>query len=754
MKKPEQWIDLIRRRARVLRKDWLDDADTAVKIYEADGEEVQFNILYSNTETLLPALYNSTPRPEVSRRYTQVGLDKSLDTAIASTAERLLEYFADSNDQEYETFDDAVREAVLQALVPGLGQVRVRYKNEGGYQQICFDSVPYDRFVWGYARKWSRVPWVAFGLDLTKEDFEKYFPDFAKTDEYKRFDWEALERDSSPYRVDSDKFDERSPAVLVWEVWSHEEKRIVFVCERFKSRFLLEEQFPFELSSRFPCPPPLVFVRRNANLTPKPPYELYRRQAEELNEVTYRLQKVLKAIKVRGGYNSAMQEIGDVLSKDDTELVPVNDVGSFTEHGGFEKNIWLLPIDKLIQVAQQLYTARAECKNVIYEIMGIADILRGSSVASETAKAQEIKNQWGTLRVKRMQKDVQAFCRTVFRIAFEFAANLFTPATVASITKLPYVTEAVKQQAMLAAQNQAADPQILAAASLPTWDQIIPLMRDRFERTYRIDVETNSTVDLEATEDKAAIAEFMNAWGQMMSGIVPLVESGAMPFEVAKLVMSEIFRRFRFARRVEQALDAIGPPQPKEDAKLIETRYQVQLEKAQADAKRQIGEMQETIIELTAALERERIKGEALRSEAALEKQGLEVAGKIRENELRNDYTGKMRLQQEQFGQKERKLRETVLRGELEALLKQHQQQMQGALAGVQKPLQESQTKFDEIMSLFAENARAIQALAQGQAGLMDAIREVARIAAADREAELFIGKDGRKRSRSRIVLS
>ena len=89
-------------------------------IYEPEegcDEEVPFNILYTNTETLLPALYNNTPRPQVSRRYEK-------PDPVAQFGARVLESFLkfqlDTNGRDYTTFDDLISFAVLQALVPGL----------------------------------------------------------------------------------------------------------------------------------------------------------------------------------------------------------------------------------------------------------------------------------------------------------------------------------------------------------------------------------------------------------------------------------------------------------------------------------------------------------------------------------------------------------------------------------------------------------------------------------------------------------
>jgi len=64
--------------------DWLDKIEEAQKRDKAfikmgkrvariyvgeETEKIPFNVLYSNTETLLPALYNKSPQPRISQRF-------------------------------------------------------------------------------------------------------------------------------------------------------------------------------------------------------------------------------------------------------------------------------------------------------------------------------------------------------------------------------------------------------------------------------------------------------------------------------------------------------------------------------------------------------------------------------------------------------------------------------------------------------------------------------------------------------------
>jgi hypothetical protein len=44
---------------------------------------------------------------------------------------------------------------------------------------------------------------------------------------------------------------------------------------------------------------------------------------------------------------------------------------------------------------------------MIYEVTGISDIVRGQGNAQETATAQEIKSQWGSLRIRKLQKQIE-----------------------------------------------------------------------------------------------------------------------------------------------------------------------------------------------------------------------------------------------------------------------------------------------------------------------------------------------------------
>jgi hypothetical protein len=247
------------------------------------------------------------------------------------------------------------------------------------------------------------------------------------------------------------------------------------------------------------------------------------------------------------------------------------------------------------------------------------------------------------MRLKRLQKEVQRYSRDVLRIMLEIAATKFSVETWASATGLPFVTSQQKQQAQMVMQAQQAqaqqqammaqqmgqppappppiDPQIEKALSAPEWEQVLELLKNDVQRSYRIDIETNSTIDVEATEDQKQIGDFMNAMGQLMAGLTPMVESGAMPFEASQSLLLAVVRRFRFGVEVEDHFKNMKAPQ-KGNAEAAAA--QAEMAKQQQEAKIKMAEMQQSAAQAQAEMQQY----------AAQEQQKLQMEFQSRQAEM------------------------------------------------------------------------------------------------------------------------
>lgn len=598
--------------ALAIEKAWRKDGQQYVEMYECGkaADAHPYNILFTNTETLSPALYNQTPRPVVKPRFVQK--DNALTRLAALMGQRILQHGLDNGDPESPEFDELMRSGVTESLVPGRGLMRIRYSaifkereseeveepgeapegevtpppEEVEAESCSFEPVAWDDFLHGPAKTWQKVPWVAFRHYMTDEDLERNFGKEAEGDEDTPRASETGEADGSSAATSlntifSDSTASSSKAeggnggddsenlpTVVWEVWDKVERQVLFITAGRAEPWKVVDD-PCHLQGFFPVARPLMLYRKISGLTPQALYKAYKQQAEELNDITIRITKIVRAMRIRGFYNSAIEEVKDLMQQDDNVLIPITNSGQITAQGiKLDDAIWLFPLEKLVGVLQQLYAQRQQVKSVIFELTGIADIMRGSSQASETLGAQELKNQWGTLRLKRMQKEVARFGRDCLRLYLEMVVEHVSPEVIRAMTGLPFPTQQ-EQAAMVAEYQQQAAPLVASGQqpppqpselSAPTLEVIVSALKSDMLRNFSIDIETNSTVDAEATEDKQDMAELMNALAQFLNGVAPLVEAGAMPFDAAKLIMLNLLRRFRMSGEIEEAIMAVQPP--------------------------------------------------------------------------------------------------------------------------------------------------------------------------------------------------
>jgi len=666
-------IDASRRR----EKDFRKHGERILKIYGgSDPETTPYNILYSNTETLLPALYSAVPRPVVQRRFKdedQLGKDSAMAGA------RVLEFLVDTNIDGYETYDEGMRAAVMDGLLPGRGVTSIKYDAEIGVlaqesvdetdgelpseepdeykksELVCVDTRSWNKVYFGYAKKWSKVPWIAYEEHIDREEAERLFGSAVANKLKYTKDEDSDEDDDKG--SGGNNYDDRNKGerkiTCIYQIWDKAGgKKVRYISPLHKDGYLKVDDDPLELTGFFNCPKPMMFLEKSNDLLPTALYMLYQNQATELNRLTIRINRIVEAIKARGIYDSELgKDIAQLFEEGDNSLVPADKSSSLAAEKGLQNAIWFMPIEQLINTLTQLNMAREQCKRVIYEVTGISDIIRGSSVASETATAQNLKSQWGTLRLKRLQNEVQRYARDLLRMMLEVAATKFSEETWARMTGLPFVTTQKRQQdqmlmqqmQMVGQQMQAAGqqppPQMMEQAQQlqaelqkPVWGEVLALLRDDMQRAYRIDIETNSTVQPEAVEDQKNIAEVMTALGQYLNGVTPLIISGAMPFDAAKSMMLAIVRRFRFGPEIEDYVKQMQAPKPPDDGKAAEQQAaQAEQAKAQADAQQRQDELKQQEQVEIAKHEREQ---QAEANKLTLEREKIEAESKSRLAEI------------------------------------------------------------------------------------------------------------------------
>lgn len=512
----------------------------------------RFNILYSNVQTICPALYNQTPKPDVRRRYRDQ--DPS-GKYISEVIERSLSYTMDAYD-----LDRIMKLTVKDSQIVGRGVDRVKYKptfaeekDEKGeafealkYEEVCWEHVNWSDFRRGPGRIWEEVTWVAFRHLLNREEAKEKFGDNA----------DEVELDYTPLGMDNDEADpvnDTFKRMIVWEIWDKEGKEVLFIAPSLKERPLKTEDDPLGLAGFFPIPRPLYATETSDSLVPIEPFRFYHDQANELDEITKRISGIIKACKARGVYDSTISEMANLMDAGEGILVSSENIINLISQGGIEKAIWIWPIDKIAAVLVHLYTQREAIKTTIYEITGIADIMRGSSAAQETLGAQQLKAQFGTMRLDDMRREVQRYARDLVRLAAEVIAEHFRPETLMTMTGLQVTPE------------------------------MLEIMRLDGPRGFRIDIETDSTVAGDVATEQKNMTELLTGVAQFMQMAGPAVQMGYIPMEAAKAMLLSAVRRFKMGREVEDALDQIGQQQPGQQGGQSDPAAQAEAMKAQAE---------------------------------------------------------------------------------------------------------------------------------------------------------------------------
>lgn len=728
------------------------EGERILSIYDGTKREsTPFNILFSNTETLMPAIYSQTPRPVVERRFKD---DDPIGKAASEAGTRMLAFLIDTNLQEYDPFDQIMKHDVLDALLPGRGTSIVKYDADisgvpaagdtttadaagdapvVNYETVCLESKQWTRVYLGYAKKWSTVPWIAFEEYVDQQEATRLFGNTIA--DKINYTSQEPEDGEGKTRTAEESHQGEVKTARIYQVWDKQDGKMVrYLSSAYPDGMLKEEDDPLHLSGFYPCPKPLQFIDKTHTLLPTALYTIYENQATELNTIQVRINNLVRACKARGIYDGSMgTEIQKLMEADENELVPADSASSLAAEKGLQNAIWFMPLEVIQSTLQQLYTARESCKQVIYEITGISDILRGSSAASETATAQNIKNQWGTLRLKRYQQMVANYARDLLRIMLELAASKLSEETWAKMTGLPFLTSQqaaqVQQLATIAQQTgQPLDPQTQAKLQAPVWGQILAVLRDDLERAYRIDIETNSTVAPNATEDQKNISDLMMALAQYLQGVGPLIAQGVMPFGAAQSMMLAIARRFQFGSEVEGYIKAMTAPPPPNDgaAQAAQAQAQQQQAMAQVQLTQQQGEMD--------------LQSKAMSAQKELLAQKVEL--ELREIQLKADQD-KFTLQQ-QVAQEKLTMRDQVhqvkasatdqVRSIKDASQKKEQQQVKQSEGTVQQIAQQMGEMNATLLS-------AIQAQSQQTAQVMHDMTEAMR---APRVRKAIRGVDGR----------
>jgi hypothetical protein len=606
------WYNCIAQYERTF-KEWEGRSDKITKRYRDDSRSrnnpnAKFNILWSNVQTITPAVFARLPRPDVSRRFRD---NDPIGRVASMMLERALEYEI----EHYGDYASAMKQTVQDRLLGGRGTAWVRYEphivgeaggegedapddgfqvtedideaeTEGGIhrenqERIEYECAPVDYVHWRdfgltVARTWEEVTavWrkVYMGRPALVERFGEELggkiPLDTKPETSKTF---------------NEKMGEGASEAVVYEIWDKTTGQVIWL-NKSMGKILDTRDDPLQLENFWPCPKPMFSTLTTDSLIPVPDFVLYQDQARQLDTLADRIDGFIQALKVRGVYDASEPSLARLFTEgENNSLLPVKNYGAFSEKGGLVGAINLVDIKPIAEGLNMAYQAMEQVKGQIYEIMGIADIQRGQTDPNETLGAQIIKSNNASGRLKTMQHDVVNFATALLQIKAQIICQHFTDDTIVKISGAMQLSQ----------QDQQLIPQALA------------LLKNEPAKNFRIEVTSDSMIYQDEQQEKADRVEFLTAVSSFMQTALPvattspeltpllmeMLKFGVTAFKAGKGMeglIDETADKFR-----QQAAQAEGQPKPPTpEMQKLQMEQQMDQAKMQAQMQAKQAEMQ------------------------------------------------------------------------------------------------------------------------------------------------------------------
>lgn len=606
----------------------------------------RLNLFWANIETLKPATYSKQPVPICERRF----LDKDpIGRGASSMLERALRYEMPSSGFHatfkkvrddylmvgrgvpWVYYEPAFQEAVSlktkgydeitgedgEELQP-VKEEEAQLSQEKSWERLRVGYVHYkDYLILGRPRVWDEVETISKRIYLSREDCVKAFGEkIGRAIPMDAEEIRAHERDKTRYGKAGTE-DQINQKATVYEIWCKFDKTVYWINKNY-DYVLKQVPDPLRLENFFPSPKPAFTNTTNDTMIPVPDYAEAQDQYIQINELTRRIDVITAALQVKGWYDASAKELGNLFTEvKEPQLFPVNEYATMMGQGGLKSMIEFLPIENLAVVLKTLIETRSQIMQDLDRITGVWDILRGESNPNETLGAQKLKQQNGVGRLQERQEEFARLAQETIEIMGEIIAEHYSPQTLIQMSGAMYDETLIPRDVTPAnpmmghnggppmnpgpqpgmGQPGVASP---SQALMPPADpmqqrmglimQAITLLKDEKLRGFRISIETDSTIQPDAAQEKQARVEFITAVSQFLGqaqeigsvnpAIIPLLGDillfGVRGFRVGRQLESSIEEYTDQATQMAKQMLANPQPNPEE--------IKAQAERQKADA--------------------------------------------------------------------------------------------------------------------------------------------------------------------------
>lgn len=534
------WLARIEREERT-HSDMRKRGREVEKIFRMDKEEKLYVPLYwSVVGVEHVGVYSNQPVPDVRPRNEDRNL---LFLAVASVIRRGLAFCVD-----HKSFDNAMHRAVDDYLAMGLGTLRIKVDSiinrdtqrvpimgnimtpQGpaqqqvgdreevvesvGDQTIRWEYCPWNRIGWEPCNEFKHCGWIYFRHRMTQLQIKKRFG--------------RTVRASKDDKDRSDPGTWKSMTYDIYEIWDKTNRQVVFFAKNEEDLIEVIED-PLGLVDFWPIPDLMMTNVPSDQLIPQPDYDYIEQYDIEINRLQERRKQLLEQVKAAGAYDQGIEELQGILELEDGEMLAIpNMMQRMAAAGGPDGFIWMAPIQEKLEALRVITDQIREVKAQVDEILGISDIVRGVTAASETATAQEIKGRWVGVRLTRKRETVTYTVKQMMRMMGQLLASHITPENLTRMTQIQ-ITEELQS-----------------------------VMQDDMMMQFVIDIETDSTVAKDEFREKETFQNMLNGVAQFSQAVLPMVQQNQMPATVSSAILSAALKPYtKYNRNLEEALSQL-----------------------------------------------------------------------------------------------------------------------------------------------------------------------------------------------------
>lgn len=768
------------------RKKFIEYAEESIRVYNAQKQvgmlndvERRLNVWWYCNQTLLPAYFSSTPRAEVNTRKRTGGIPYQLGSVIL---ERNIQYAMDCHFD----FHLVGLNAALQLLLTGQSVLWARYvaKFETVFQEIALIKDPTGAILDGEGKPYdgdtsNLQPGpggiLLSSLEVERKAEEKAILEVVQYSDYdcsdarneQEIEWQSrrayldraqaeekfgreiaknLKYDSYPQVIKKDiarKDDKFEGKAELYEVWCQATGKVYWMQKGSDKAVLETSDPPTKFDKFYPC----SVIRQTADpdsVVPVSDYAHVKDQILEVERLTTRIHAVTQAIRTNQLYDATLGNQVEQLYTGDLKVIPVTNWPSYKQRGGLANGIESLNIEPYINALNILQGARQTALQQLYETLKVSDLLRGTSEQYKSATANRLESQWSSLGLIVRQNMFAKFISDAVGNLGTIIAEQFDPETIfdvgdadALIEPTIFTPQPPPAPPMPEMGQEGMPPGEMGMPMMPpppppmpdigqqiaqVKDEILAILRDNKQRSYRIEIATDSMVAIDQAQQAQEGAQLIQSAGQFFDQMRGLVEQYPPLIDFSISLFQNMIKRFKGGKELDgiftKALQQIGeistakeeaakqPPPPDPVMQEVQGRLQIAQIESQARLQQAQMEAQDKAVKNQITMQEQQLKMQRDQLDAQLRVQDQQFKEFIEQQKLGIDQQ-EVQIKAQSVQVDMLKVQSQAQTEADKALIKQETAQMQQILEIQKLELEQMRIRLSESEKLMEERRLA-----------------------------------------------